>query len=239
MKNEVVKPSNLIHIVHNLSLLQAQLWDFILAQTPSEEILTKDYHQLPISTIMKFLDNTRNSKHVKVLLEEMGTIFTYTLIKKDSSEDWGCFPLFSSASVVDNVFIYSYPAALKNAIANPSVYSCINLSMVRKFDRKYALFLYSLCFDYKNILQTPWLTLRQFCDYMGVKAERYADFSALNYHVVKKAVAEVNAKSDLVVRAIYQTTLRKTTDIKFAVLRKDGVKKASMKRFEHALKELA
>jgi hypothetical protein len=160
MEDEIVKPSNVIHIVHNVSLLQAQLWDFILSRTPPDQIINKPVHQLPISAIIKFLGNTRNHKHIKAILEEMEAIFTYTLLKKDDTQDWGCFPLFASAKVVNNIFVYSYPAVIKKAFASQGPYSSINLSMVRKFDCKYALFLYSLCLDYKNIRQTPWLTIK-------------------------------------------------------------------------------
>jgi hypothetical protein len=35
--------------------------------------------------------------------------------------------------------------------------------------------------------------------------------------VIKKAIAEVNKKSDLVIKAIYQTSKHKTTEIAFAI----------------------
>ncbi|MBS1988855.1 replication initiation protein [Candidatus Dependentiae bacterium] len=230
MEKEIIKPSNLIHIVHNFSLMQAQLWDFILAQTPREEILTKEFHQLSISRIMKFLGNTRNNKHVKATLEDMGTIFTYILIKKEMHKDVGSFPLFSSVSIVDNVFNYSYDEVIKKFFVELKCYSYINLLMVRKFDCKYALFLYQLCCDYKKVAQTPYLTLKTFCQYMGLEDGSYQDFSSLNCYVVKKAIEEVNEKSNFFVKAIYQIQGRKITEIKFEVLCKEGIAPAYAKK---------
>jgi plasmid replication initiation protein len=227
MDDEILKPSTLIHIAHNISLLQAQLWDFIFFRTPIEKIIDEQEHQLPISEIINFLGNTRNRKHVQALLEEMAKIFSYAILKK-SGQDWGCFPLFSSACVDGGIFKYSYPLVIKKAFASYGPYSTMKLSMLRKFDCKYALFLYPLCFDYKNTLQTPWFTLQQFYQYMGIQDGSYSDVGALNYHVVRKAVAEVNKKSDLMIKPKYQIVNRKTTEIKFAVLVKEGIAKAKL-----------
>ncbi|MCA9507903.1 MAG: replication initiation protein [Myxococcales bacterium] len=235
MKKEVVKPSNLIHIVHNMSLLQAQLWDFILAQISPEELVAQEFHQIPISTIMRFLGNTRNSKHVKVILEEMAQISTHTLINKSGSAEWGCFQLFSSARVVDNVLHFSCDKITKDLMVDRIHYSRINLSMVRKFDCKYSLFLYELCCDYKNIGQTPHLKLGTFRQYMGVQDECYQDFSLLNYYVIKKAIEEVNEKSDLFVNPVYQTDGRKITEIKFEVLYKNGLNTSKFRRIKRAI----
>jgi plasmid replication initiation protein len=70
---------------------------------------------------------------------------------------------------------------------------------------------------------------------MGIDSGRYADFNALNYHVVKKAVAEVNKKTDLIVKAKYQTDKRKIAEIRFAVLSKTGFVKARLDNFVRVL----
>lgn len=235
MKKEVVKPSNLIHIAHNMSLLQAQLWDFILAQIDPEDIAAHEFHQISMPTIMKFLGNTRNNKHVKGILEDMATISTHTLINKDGDNKWGCFQLFSSASVIDNVLHFSYDKAIKKYIIDSRVYSRVNLSMVRKFDCKYSLFLYELCYDYRKIGQTPYLKLKIFCQYMGIENGCYQDFSSLNYYVVKKAIEEVNEKSDLFVKSVYQTEGRKITEIKFSVSIKYRTSLSKLERLKRAL----
>jgi hypothetical protein len=168
MGEEVVKPRSLIHIAHNVSLLQMQLWDFILSKTPQDKIINESVHQIAISEIVKFLGNTRNRKHIEVLLEEMATIHTYSISL--STVDHGRFPFFSSTSIENGILSYTYPTAVKKAFASQGPCSSANLSMLRKFDCKYALFLYSLCLDYKNLKQTPQLTLQQFYQYMGIES---------------------------------------------------------------------
>jgi plasmid replication initiation protein len=232
MKYEVLKASNAIHVAHNFSLLQGQLWTLILLTTPPEDILTKDIHQIPISKIMKLLGKTRNEKYVKALLEEMSSIVTRCVINKvrenkagepledEDDQDWGDFPLFEYAIVKDNIFQYSYSQSIRKDLASPQCYSYINLLMLRKFSCKYSMFLYELCFDYKNVSQTKWLTIDLFCQYMGINRDSYESFGMLNYHVIKKAVQEVNDKSDLLISPVYQYNQfnsRKIEAIKFSV----------------------
>jgi plasmid replication initiation protein len=238
MKNELIKASNAIHIAHNLSLLQAQLWDFILAQTPQEEILSPDnlQHQLSLAIMLKFLGNTRNSNYLKTVLESMSSVVTYTVINKDGNE-WGMFPLFTHAQVRGGIFYYEYPATVKRFLGEPHLYmySRINLSTLRKFACKYSMFLYQLCLDYKNVMQTPTLPLEKFCAYMGVSLDSYESFSLLNFHVIKRATREVNKKTELVIKAIYQRDGKKTEAIKFSVLDKEGISKRKIAYFMRSI----
>lgn len=229
--NDFIKPSNAIHLAHNFSLMQILLWDFILSKTSQEDIALQEYHTISMATLVKFLGNTRNIQHIKKSLESMSSVITYPVINKDG-EEWGCFPLFSHAFIENGKFEYSYSRMIKKFLASPTVYSRINLSTLVKFDCKYGLFLYQLCLDYQNVIFTPWFSLEKFCLYMGVSSQSYTGFNVLNYHVIKKAIAEVNKKSDLFVRAEYQRDFRKNRAIRFVVYRKDFLRQKRLKEFK-------
>lgn len=201
----LLKPSKLIHIAHNLSLLQSQLWDYILSQTSREEILTQSgMHQISIAKILKFLGNTRNTNHVQHVLVDMHRKSTYTVITKDGS-DRGAFMLFNYAYVKDGIFYYSYdPIVAKFIVSKLEHYTRINLSTVLKFDSRYALFLYQLCLDFHATAQTPWLNIETFCNYMCIDVDRYESFAALNYDIIKNAIKEVNQRSELIIKPVFQ-----------------------------------
>ena len=145
-------------------------------------------------------------------------MMTRPVINRESRE-WGEFPFFATACVKQRIFYYSYPDSIKEYLARPTFSSRIKLSEIRAFDSKYSLFLYYLCFDYVYVGQTPSLNLEIFYTYMGITQASYPDFSSLNCHVIKKAVNEVNEKSDIIVRFKRQRTGSKVVAVKFMVAR--------------------
>ena len=71
--------------------------------------------------------------------------------------------------------------------------------------------------DYKGVNQTPWMELEKFKEYMGIERDQYPQFKELNKFVIKKAIKEINAKTDLWVEVEYKREKRKIVALKFLI----------------------
>lgn len=215
-KHEVIKATGAIQISHTITLLQQQLWNFLLANA-YPDFDKKDEYTISISKIMAYLANSRNEEHIKESLKGLAIRVEYNILGKDNKERWGIFHLLESVEIHNGACTYSYSARLKELLNNPTVFAKISLLVQKKFDCKYALFLYELAVDYKSVGQTPWLKIAKFRQYMGLEEHEYPSFSLLSFHVIKKAIKEINKKSDLIIEPEYGRIGRTVTALKFSI----------------------
>lgn len=215
-KHEVIKATGAIQISHTITLVQQQLWNFLLAHA-YPDFDKKDEYTISISKIMAYLANSRNEEHIKESLKGLAIRVEYNILGKDNKERWGIFHLLESVEIHNGACTYSYSARLKELLNNPTVFAKISLLVQKKFDCKYALFLYELAVDYKSVGQTPWLKIAKFRQYMGLEEHEYPSFSLLSFHVIKKAIKEINKKSDLIIEPEYGRVGRTVTALKFSI----------------------
>lgn len=224
-KKEVIKHSSAIQITNSISLLQRRAWNILLAKAFDEFDSTERY-QIRVKELVEMLDyNSNDDSHLKEALEKLTTTAVkWNILGKDKSCEWGIFPLLSGAVIRQGVLTYAFSPMLKERLHNPRMYARISLSLQNKFQSKHALALYELCLDYFDLErgygETPYVSIAEFRELMGVDDEEYPSFARLNEKVIKKAVTEINAVSDLVVNVKMQRLKRKIEELKFCVFRK-------------------
>lgn len=214
----LIKASGAIHISHKLTLIQQQLWNYLLKYAFSE-ILEKEEHTIEVSLLRSYLD-TRNEEHIAQALSGLGIKVHYNILGKDNKNKWGFINLLEYAEVENGICTYSYSAKLRQLLHNPTFYTKINLLIQKKFDSKYALFLYELCIDYAGINQTPVMDIDKFRYFMGLGSEEYPEFKAFNSKIIKPAIKEVSEKSDLFVDVKYIKEKNKVVRVKFFIEKK-------------------
>jgi hypothetical protein len=103
------------------------------------------------------------------------------------------------------------------------MYARVCLSLQNKFDSKHALALWELCIDYlggeRDYGETPFISLEQFRELMGITEGMYPTFKRLSEKVVNPAIAEINQLSDFRVTVDYQRQSRKVAALKFKIRR--------------------
>ncbi len=214
---EVIKASGAIHIDHNLTLLQQQTWNVLLANAfPYLE--KQDIFEMREDAFLSYFPYaTRNTEHFKEILRVLNTTqVEYNIFRKDKSK-WGVFTLLAHAQLENGICSYSYAPPLLEKLKDPAIYAKINLLTQSRFDSKYSLFLYELCVDYQGVGQTPWMELDQFRKYMGLKPEEYAQFKILNRDVLKVSVREINKKSDLALSVNFEKEKKRVVALKFLI----------------------
>jgi hypothetical protein len=198
-KKEVIKSSWVIHISHQLSLIQQQIWNVLLAYA-YDNLLIQKIHHIDVRVLFSYVGKTRNISHLKNALEELCVIERYNLINKTKIDPLKQkFSLLASAAIEDGLCKYSYSPQLIPYLANPPSYAKINLLMQKEFTSKYSLIIYELCIDYAGVERTKTFTLSEFKNYLGIAENEYKEFKHLNYKIIKKAISEINKKSDLLI----------------------------------------
>lgn len=115
----------------------------------------------------------------------------FNVFGKDKSE-WGASSLLASVEIKNGVCEYAFSPLLASKLLNPAMYAKLNPEYINAFRSKYALALYELFADYKEVYQTPLMRLDDFKKIMGVE-DKYPEFKALSKRVITPALNEVNS----------------------------------------------
>lgn len=223
-KKEVIKHSSAVQISNKVSLLQRKVWNLLLANAFSELGDQKSF-SVHLSNLYKALGfNSNNDRHLKDSLEALvGCTLEWNVLEKDKSNEWGVSSLLSEAIIKDAVLTYEYSSNLQKKLHNPNMYAKISLSIQNTFSSKHSLALYELFVDFFDIKrqrgETPYIELQDFRLLLGLADNEYALFKDLNKSIVKKAITEINKKTDLYIEVDYQSQGRRVTAIKFIILK--------------------
>jgi len=201
---QIKKHSALIQISgNNLSLVQRKAFSGLLyfarAQKAAEP--NRKIFEIPYCSLKELCNITSpNNKELHSHLEGlMGTVVRPNFLNKDKKNKWNAFSLLSGAEESDsNSVLFSFPHQIEESLVSPEIYSLINIGVTRKLTNKYSITLYELLFDYKNV-SFPSITIDQFRELMGIEKKKYLQFKELNKFVIKKAIEEINKKTDMLV----------------------------------------
>ena len=221
-KQEVKKHVAAIHTSGELGLVERKLVNILLLNA-FDTLATARQHRLPTKMLMAMLgwsegDDTVHLK--KALLRIVTTPVEFNLMEENEPAKkprWTATALLASADLVNGFCEYEYSTRLAEELADPDVYAIINVGIQRQFKSGYALTLYENCLRFRRTGSTGWMTLDIFRKLMGATASTYDDFRRLSELVIKKAVVEVNALSDITIHEEYERKGRKVTRIRFSV----------------------
>ena len=200
-KTEVIKASWVVHISHELSLVQQQLWNVLLAYA-YDNLSKQSIHLIDVRILQHYLGRNRSINYLQNMLDALCTIESYNLINKTKQiYERNKFNLLSFAVIEDGLCRYSFSNDLIPQLVNPSTYARINLLTQTQFKSKHSLIVYELCIDYLHIGRTRSFTMDALKTYLNIEPHEYAAFKHFNYKIIKKVIAEVNRKSDLLIEA--------------------------------------
>ena len=224
LKKEVIKHSAAIQISNEVNLLQRRAWNVLLANA-FDDLDKKDEYEIKIKdlcNILKYKGN--NIGYIKELLRGLVDIkVEWNVLEKDGNE-WGIAVLLAQAKIINGVLNYGYAPVMRKRLHNPTMYAKISLSLQNKFDSKHSLALYELFLDYFNVKtgygETPFISIEELRKLLGLK--EYKQFKIINRDIIKKALKEINEKSDLLGEVEYQKTGRRVTGIKFCIKKNEN-----------------
>ena len=222
--NEVIKASPAIQIQSKISLLQRRAWNVLLANAYSE-LQTAEIHRVSVVELAAKLGyNSNDLDYLKETLEALGACqVKWNLLNKDKKEKWGFANLLASAEIENGICTYAFAPHLRHQLYNPRIYAKLNLRLQNRFKGQYALVLWEVCFDYfdtdRDQGETPLIPLETFRELMGIEADEYQTFKALNQFVIKPAIKEINDLTDYHVEIEQKRIGRRIGELKFRIKR--------------------
>ena len=220
--NEVIKASPAIQIQSKISLLQRRAWNVLLANA-YHELPDKDIHSVSVVELAAKLGfGDGNQEYLKEMLRSLRSCeVEWNLLNKDNKQVWGIAGLLASVEIEDGICSYEFPKPLRLKLYNPRVYAKLNLRLQNRFRSRYALVLWEVCFDYFDTTrdqgETPFIPLEIYRELMGIEADEYRTFKALNQFVIKPAIKEINDLTNYLVEVEPKRLGRKIAELKFRI----------------------
>jgi len=225
--DEAIKPSELIQITgHQQLTLNARraitiLWHQAHRQGIEEG---KDYI-IELSDLRP--DGHKGSEMVEeAILSLMQTVLTVKLPGNQTRR-----VQFLGGNDMDDpsrpsgVLTYSFDKRLVEILRDSSIWGRIALPILMAFSSKYAVTLYENVSQWSNLSHkfTQEFSLDEFRSLLGVEDGKYSAFGALNKHVLKPAVDEINALAPFNISLVPRKTGKRVTSLQIGWWRKTDV----------------
>lgn len=233
-------PQSIIHIKHNVSLLAYKHW-VLLLQDLREQI---EADEPPEAGGVRFISMSK-------LSDRLG----YTPSKKDL---WECFRslknqdlainfldkdghkakygagFISEWSITSNRIGYKFPSFLELVMSGDDeakkIFQLLNWNIFNSFTGKYEAIIYKLCKDYIGIGRTPYMTVEDYREYIGLSDGDYPATRDFNKRCVNDPIRAINKNelSDIIVSVEFRNNGRKIEGLWF----KSELKKQTQLPFE-------
>lgn len=199
-------PQSLIHIKHNMSILQYKYWVVLLHHikdqvTQGVEPDKHGYHYISFNEITDFLGYTPKKSEVYRDLKQLRSYAVeYNVLEKDGEKAKVVEGFLRAASVSSKRIGYVLPPIFIEAIlgldGSKNIFQLLNWEIFNSFNGKYEAIIYKLCKDYIGVGRTPYMTIEEYREYLGLKENEYSQFFRLNEKTIKKPILTIN-KSEL------------------------------------------
>ena len=221
--DQVIKASPAIQIQGKMTHLQRRAWNVLLANAYNE-LPHKEIHSVGMVELAAKLGfDSGNQEYLKETLEALVdfTVKWNVLGKDERDDEWGVAALLAEAKIKNGICSYAFAPTLRHKLHNPRIYSKLNLRLQNQFKGQYALILWEVCFDYfdtdRGQGETPFIPLETFKELMGIEADGYKTFKALNQTLIKPAIKEINDLTAYYVEVEHKRIGRKVAELKFRI----------------------
>jgi hypothetical protein len=218
-RESVKKNVAAIHVSGKLSLLQRKLANVLLLNA-YDGLLSRRSHVIDARTLCVMIGyNSNDTDTLKEALRALvETTAEWDMLNDDGGREWGVSALLASARLRGGVCEYAYSPALAEKLHDPKIFALINLSIQREFSSGHALALYENCYRFVRTGSTGWWEIDVFRRLMGVHdSAYYQNFKHLNAKIVKPAVAEVNAVSNITLTPEFRRRSRSVSHLRFLI----------------------
>jgi hypothetical protein len=213
-----------------ISLLTRKVYNVMLhyAQTQGAEHTTYRARLRDVINLVDF--NSNNTEVIKGYFRSMVTTrVEWQSPTKAEGTNWGVSGMIAHAELVtlkggDVMLEWSYSPKLQQAILDPQRYARISLGFVSQLRTHAALVLYEICSRYVAVgltVRNPWPWWRPVLTGAPEGThETYNEWKYFKRDCIAKAVAEVNAVTDLEIEAVEHRQGRVVSDLQFKVRNK-------------------
>lgn len=211
-----------------LTLLSRKLFNILLAKAQAQGLEQQRY-SIALSDLCSIAEfDSGDTELVKEHLRKMVSTTVEWSNGVKGSRRWGITTLIGGVELIENgqrcTIEWTYSEQIKEKLLAPNVYTRLSLQFQNSFRSAAALALYEICVRYVDspgqlTMRMPWIDWRP--TLTGTpdsdKGQAYSEYKYFKRDVVKPAVAEVNALTQIEVELLEHKQGRSVSDIQFAV----------------------
>jgi hypothetical protein len=230
---EVKAPQSIVHIKHSITLNQYKVWLVLLQKFREHyergDSLDEDgFYKFPKSELDEIIgyEVTKDSIQKDLIALRKEDIII-SILEKGGEKAIEGMGFISRWKLTSKTIAVEIPPFLQNVMKGldqpKAMFQLLNWDIFNHFSGKYEAIIYKLCRDYIGARNTPYMTIDEFRQYMGLKKHEYEDFKFLNHHVIKKPIDNINKSSvsDISIEIEMRKSGRKTLGLYFVVTRKN------------------
>lgn len=212
------KGSQRIRSEVSLTLLQKKLFNALLFVARPN--LTKEgMFSVPVDYLSWCVSHDRSDlKYLKDAIRAMKKV-VIEIENSDAkpSDPWFMTNLLADAGFDGRNLVWDFPALIRRNHSAPQRYFYISMVVNARFRSKYSLSLYEMLKEYEFRGETPWMTIPEFRERVGVEKHEYLEFKRLSERVIVSPLKELEEVSDFKAEVAYQFRGRKIIGIKFSI----------------------
>ena len=194
-------PQALIHINHSITEIQYKYWYLLLQNIKTHfeqggNYDDKGFVSIDIVDMERCIGYEIQRKQLKKDLDALrmaSIILNY--LEKDGRPVIHGMGYISEWKINNGKVFYNISNTILNELLSKSgrsMFLLMDWSVFNSLPGKYCGILYKLCKDYAGIKKTPYFSIQNFRDYLGLEDTEYKTFSILNYSVLKPAIEHIN-----------------------------------------------
>lgn len=223
-------PQSLIHVKHNMTIAQYKYWIILLHDVKDQiqkgvEPDEKGFYYIPMKKINDMLE-VKKSQRKSIIFEDLRKLkditVSYNILEKDGQKAKVGHGFISEWSVSNSRIGYVLPRFFINAMLelnenSKSIFQLINWEVFNSFSGKYEAIIYKLCKDYIGVGRTPYMTVEEYRDYIGLKEGEYSVTDNFTRRCIKNPIRNINKNeiSDIKVEFILARKNRKIVGLHF------------------------
>lgn len=203
----------------------------VMLRMAQEQGLEQEVYRAPMSAVIRSLGFDSNDtglikKHLRMMA---ATLVEWQSPTRGEGSSWAVSGLIGHAElrkVRGHVWLeWSYSVRLRQELLQPHVFAKLSLEIIAQLRSHGAIALYEICSRYREVGQTsrqPWSWWRPVLSGKPETEEtRRQEYRFFKRDVLKPALAEVNAVTDLVVELVESRSGRFISDLQFKVSLRD------------------
>lgn len=222
-------PQSIVHIKHNISLRQYKYWVLLLrfyreffeaGQEPDQ----KGFYTVPIAKVGEYLGyepvKTELKPDFEVLRKEPIII---NFLDKDGKKAMHGMGFLSEWKITSKTIAFKIPSFLEDVMRGDSetknIFQLLNWDIFNSFNGKYEAIIYKLCKDYIKVKNTPYMTISEYREYIGLKENEYTETRDFTKRCISNPILSINKNeiSDIEVSVEYRRSGRKVEGLYFKV----------------------
>lgn len=233
INGEIIKASQaLIHIKHTITARQYKYW-FLLMKfykemlEIGEQADEKGFHFVPIAKVAEYMGYEPQKNELKDdfrALRQEPIVVNY--LEKDGKSAMHEMGFLSEFKITSKRIGFKFPSLIDEVIREredvKQLFLMMDWKIFNSFSGKYEAIIYKLCKDYIGVGRTPYFTVQEFREYIGLNSDEYPVFKELNRKTISNPLKNINENkiADISVEVEFKKQGRKVIGLHFKMKRK-------------------